>query len=96
MQHRELRVQYSSIECSSEPAPLDPVATAVLEHQWRTPQTAIRSAAEVLCDCQDLTASERNLLLDALLAEAMRLHADLEGILRRGLVLVERTEATGP
>ena len=54
---------------------------ALLEHEWRTPLTVIRSAAEVLRDHQDLTASERHQLLEALLTEAARLHASLEATL---------------
>lgn len=68
---------------------IDPGATALLEHQWRTPMTVIQSTAEVLRDCEDLTPNERNQLLDALLDEAARLHASLEDVLRGSRLMAE-------
>lgn len=59
-------------------------ATALLEHEWRTPMTVIKSAAEVLRDHEDLSQDERHALLDALIAEAARLHSSLECVLVDG------------
>lgn len=52
-----------------------------LEHEWRTPMTVIQSAAEVLRGHDDLSEEERNLFLDALLEEALRLRACLEMVM---------------
>lgn len=52
-----------------------------LEHEWRTPMTVIQSAAEVLRGHGDLSEEERNLFLDALLEEALRLRACLEMVM---------------
>jgi K+-sensing histidine kinase KdpD len=76
--------------CRLVPSSCRPADYALLEHQWRTPLTVIKSAAEVLRDHQDLTSSERDQLLEALLAEAARLHASLEAVLSRELMSVGR------
>lgn len=52
-----------------------------LEHEWRTPMTVIQSAAEVLRGHDDLSEEERNLFLDALLEETLRLRACLEMVM---------------
>jgi len=75
--------------------PVDPVARSMLEHQWRTPLTAIRSAAEILRDQPDLTPVERNELLDALLAETARLNVNLERYLTRLAYLSEPFDGHG-
>lgn len=70
--------------------PRDLAPSSMLEHEWRTPLTVIRSAAEVLRDQQDLTPRERNLLLDALIAEAARLQICLEAHLSGAVVDAHR------
>lgn len=53
----------------------------LLEHELRTPLTAIRAIAEILKEESDLTAAEREALLDALLVEQARLARTLETLL---------------
>ncbi|MCS7267902.1 MAG: hypothetical protein NZ704_07575 [Geminicoccaceae bacterium] len=53
----------------------------LLEHELRTPLTAIRAIAEILKEDSDLTAAEREALLDALLVEQARLARTLETLL---------------
>ncbi|MCS6876679.1 MAG: hypothetical protein NZP72_00110 [Geminicoccaceae bacterium] len=53
----------------------------MLEHELRTPLTAIRAIAEILKEDSDLTAAEREALLDALLVEQARLARTLETLL---------------
>lgn len=73
---------------------IGPEATALFEHEWRTPMTVIKSAAEVLRDYEDLTQDERHQLLDALIAEAARLHTSLECVLADGALRCRtRTDA---
>lgn len=45
-----------------------------MEQDWRTSLTAIRAAAEILRDYDDLAAAERRRFLDAIVEESARLH----------------------
>jgi signal transduction histidine kinase len=49
-----------------------------MEHNWRTSVTAIRAAAEILRDYDDLAAAERHRFLDAIVEESARLHRTFE------------------
>ncbi len=53
----------------------------LLEHELKTPLTAIRAIAEILKDEMDLSAAERAALIDALLIEQARLARTLECLL---------------
>ncbi len=45
-----------------------------MEHDWWTSITAIRAAAEILRDYDDLAAAERHRFLEAIVEESARLH----------------------
>jgi hypothetical protein len=49
-----------------------------MEHNWLTSVTAIRAAAEILRDYDDLAAAERHRFLDAIVEESARLHSTFE------------------
>ena len=56
-----------------------------MEHNWRTSVTAIRAAAEILRDYDDLAATERHRFLDAIIAESARLRRTFERLAEAGL-----------
>jgi signal transduction histidine kinase len=55
-----------------------------VEHNWRTSVTAIRAAAEILRDYDDLAAAERHRFLDAIIEESTRLRRTFERLAEAG------------
>jgi signal transduction histidine kinase len=55
-----------------------------MEHHWRTSVTAIRAAAEILRDYDDLAAAERHRFLEAIIEESTRLRRTFEHLAEAG------------
>jgi hypothetical protein len=55
-----------------------------MEHNWRISVTAIRAAAEILRDYDDMAAAERHRFLDAIVEESARLHSTFERLAEAG------------
>jgi signal transduction histidine kinase len=55
-----------------------------MEHNWRTSVTAIRAAAEILRDYDDLAAAERHRFLETIIEESSRLRRTFERLAEAG------------